>query len=728
MRPSSPLTGTVHVDAGQVLARALAVGLLACALIGLPFLLHFRGEVAEAQERAAAGERHSVEVVSRLMTQTLQSVVSDLRYLSDQNELRELLADDTAARRTRLAQEYSAFLTQKPRYDQVRWIGADGWERVRVHRVGGRVATVPVDQLQNKADRYYFGESMRLARTQIYVSALDLNVEGGRLEEPPKPTLRVALPLFHPDGRKAGILIANYLAGPLLAEMRGLLPPARSTLWLLNADGYWLLGPDREAEWAFMYPDRADRSLAVREPAAWKQLVETAGGHLDLADGLLTFGRVYPLLADDQSVSQAGLPIPASAADPHWTLATHLPRALLDAEADEVARHLLVAYAALALLAFTAASGLAYLSFRNRAVGHFIQHVLDHVPALIAYVDATERYRYNNRHYETLFGVSPGVLAGRPVRAVLGEAAYRVVLPHIRAVLAGEQVSFEAPITYARAGRRDVTVTYVPDTAADGRVRGFVAVVNDVTPLKTAERRERERLREAAHATRLASVGELATQIAHEVNQPVTAMINYCAAAERNVQAECPANARLLGLVGAIAAEAGRVSTIIRRLRDFVRKGEIAFVAADLNEIVAGALQLVAADAAAQQVEIVEQLADGPLRVRADSVLLSQATLNLLRNAVDAVTADGASHRRVTVATRRTGSMVEVSVTDEGPGLAPEVATHLFEAFVTTKRNGLGMGLSIARTILEAHGGQIRYSPAAGGGCTFTLTLPGVDT
>jgi len=267
----------------------------------------------------------------------------------------------------------------------------------------------------------------------------------------------------------------------------------------------------------------------------------------------------------------------------------------------------------------------------------------------------------------------------------------------------------------------------VPDVAADGKVRGFIAVVNDVTRLKAAEHRERQRLQEAAHATRLASVGELATQIAHEVNQPITAIVTYCAAAQRNVQAESPANARLVRLIGAVADEAQRVSAIIRRLRDFVRKDEIAFVAGDVNEIVANSLRLVAAEAASLQVRIVENLAPGPLPVMADPVLLSQATVNLVRNAVEAVAGGATGPRSVTVATARRGRAVEVSVTDSGPGLPPEVAGRLFEAFVTTKRSGLGMGLSIARSIIEAHGGQIHHAEPPEGGCRFTLTLPGVE-
>jgi len=722
----APLTRFVRVDLSQVLARAVFVGLVAAALIGVPFVLHYWDEVSAARGDAVAAGRHRVELASRIIAQTLEAIVSDLRYLSDQNELKDLLADDTAPRRARLAEEHAAFLRQKPQYDQVRWVGADGWERLRVRRTAEGAAIAPPDQLQNKADRYYFGATMTLARGQIYLSALDLNVEHGRVEEPPKPTLRVALPLFAADGGRAGILIANVLARPMLEELRALTPPGGSALWLLNEQGYWLLGPGDDVEWAFMYPDRVDRTLAAREPGAWRRLSTEARGTIDMDRGLITFERLYPLRPGSAAATRVGGP-DAAVADDYWIVATHLPPSALDARTAPLVADMLISYAVLATLAFAAATGLAYLWFRNRALDRFVGHVMDHVPALVSYVDAGERYRFVNRHYETLFGIPRSRLVNRPVREVIGEAAYAQALPRIRTALAGEAVAFESSIEYARAGRRCVQVSYTPDTLPGGKVRGFIVVVNDVTPQKTAERLERERMRELAHAMRLASVGELATQIAHEVNQPITAMITYCAAAQRNVQVEAPDSTRLIGLIGAIADEAQRVSTVIRRLRDFVRKGEIAFVATDVNDVVADSLRLAAGEAAAQQVQITERLADEPLRVMADPILVSQAILNLVRNAIDAASAGAPDRRQVRIETRRASRAAEVIVTDSGPGLSPDVASRLFEAFVTTKPDGLGMGLSIARSIVEAHGGQLTHAEAPGGGCTFTLTLPGID-
>jgi C4-dicarboxylate-specific signal transduction histidine kinase len=203
--------------------------------------------------------------------------------------------------------------------------------------------------------------------------------------------------------------------------------------------------------------------------------------------------------------------------------------------------------------------------------------------------------------------------------------------------------------------------------------------------------------------------------------------VTYCAAAQHQLRHEPAADARLAGLIAAIADEAQRVSDIIRRLRAFIRKGEISFVAVDVNEVVADTVRLISADATAKKVALQEGLESGPLTVMADPVLLSQAVLNLIRNAVEAVAAGSGPERIVTVATRRKDAVVELSIQDTGPGLPPEVAAQLFESFVTTKESGLGMGLAIARSIVEAHGGQIRHAAAPVGGTLFLIHLPGVN-
>lgn len=513
-----------------------------------PYFFYYDQELQRARETALTNQKHAADLASTTIAQTLAFVVSDLRYLSDQNELKDFLAEDSPLHRTRIAEEHSAFLNQKPSYDQVRLTGSDGWELIRVDRRGCGVTITPADRLQEEAKRPSFVETMRLGAGEIYVGPMDLNVEEGSIEEPPNPALPVALPLFDASGHKVAVLALHFHAEQLLARLRTITPPDGSELSLLNGEGYWLLSPSAADEWAFMYPDRADLNLPARDPETWRRLSDAESGAFDTPEGLLVFAHLHPLLPTEPLALQARhLRQPAAAADYHWTIVAKLPTAVLQSQKVTLAGQLLVAYIAVAILAFGLSSMIAFLALRSRAISRFVQHVLDHVPDLIAYIDADERFRFNNRHYQTMFGLPPGDFWGSTVRSILGDAAYERARPHIKTALAGTSVSFEASMTYAVAGRCDISATYIPDTGEDGRIWGFLAVVTDVTPLKAAESRERQQLLEIAHATRLASVGEMATQIAHEVNQPLTAIVAYAPQLSAVSRRRCRATAALTG-------------------------------------------------------------------------------------------------------------------------------------------------------------------------------------
>ena len=602
--PGSGAGGRVRSRA--VLSLAVPLGLTLCGLVALPFLLHYHLETERARQHALDGENRILELAQQAAVQEVASVLSDLRFLHEQNEMREFLRGDVPAARERLAAEYLTFVSQKPRYEQAAVIGADGREVVRVDGNDGRPALAAAPVLESRGDCAHFQETMRLGRGEVHLSPLDLRLRGGAVQMPLGPVLRASVALFGPDGERRGVLTLSYHGRRLLTRLRAYAQGGPSQLWLLNEQGYWLAGPDPALEWGFAFPERADRTLAAREPEAWERIRAEVAGTVDTADGLLTFRRFYPLAAD---VSASDPPAMASPHGYSWTLATLLPHKALSERMAGLAGTLLTIYAVTAPLVF---GGTLWLTYR-----------------------------------------------------------------------------------FAR-----------------GRTR-----------LREAQRRERERMLELAHVNRLASVGEMATQMAHQVNQPLTAIVTYCAAAQRSLQSGAGDPSRLREWVDAIGEEAQRVSAIVGGLREFVRWGKMAPVPLDLAEIVAGVVGVLRPDADRRRVKLsVETRPDLP-RVLADRVLIAQALLNLVRNAIEAVSAEPPERRRVVVSLAPEGHRVTVSVADTGPGVDPELTGRLFDSFVTTKPEGLGMGLSITRSIVEAHGGQLRYEPAPSGGAVFSFSL-----
>ena len=224
--------------------------------------------------------------------------------------------------------------------------------------------------------------------------------------------------------------------------------------------------------------------------------------------------------------------------------------------------------------------------------------------------------------------------------------------------------------------------------------------------------------------SRYTALGEMASTLAHEINQPLTAINNYLKGCQRLLdRIEDQSAAVLRDALGKAADQALRAGHIIRRLREFVARGESDRRVESLPRLIEDASTLALVGAKENAVEVSFRLDPRADAVLADRIQIQQVLVNLIRNAID-VLVESSDERRLEIGSAVSGGgMVEVSVTDTGPGLAPEVARHLFQPFVTTKRKGMGLGLSICRTIVEAHGGKIWVETRPGGGTIFRFTL-----
>ncbi len=257
-----------------------------------------------------------------------------------------------------------------------------------------------------------------------------------------------------------------------------------------------------------------------------------------------------------------------------------------------------------------------------------------------------------------------------------------------------------------------------------GGVRRFTGIVRDITERIEAAKRERTRLAEHAHAARLASLGEMVSGIAHELNQPLAAIVSFADACQRLVgNEEIPTNT-LRNAFTQIAQQGERAGKIIRRLREFVRTGEIEHHDVDVNTLVEDVIELVEYELRQKQIVVELDLGSELPTVSGDKLQLEQVTLNLLRNSIEAMDNQEAESRRLSVRTRKTPDGVEVCVRDRGRGFAAADKDNLFAAFYTTKKGGTGLGLSISHSIIQAHGGTISARPNPQGGAIFRFTLP----
>jgi two-component system sensor kinase FixL len=261
-----------------------------------------------------------------------------------------------------------------------------------------------------------------------------------------------------------------------------------------------------------------------------------------------------------------------------------------------------------------------------------------------------------------------------------------------------------------------------------GGVRYFTGFVRDLTERQQTETRLQEIQSELVHMSRFTALGEMASTLAHEINQPLTAIANYLKGCRRILQRmEGDQVPMLREAVNQAADQAIRAGQVIRHLREFVSRGEGERHIENLPKLIEEASALALVGAKEKGVRVTFSLdPDAPL-VLADRIQIQQVLLNLVRNAIEAM--EDQPRRELVITTRAmpVERMVAISVADTGGGIAPEIADQLFQPFVTTKKNGMGVGLSICRTIVEAHGGKMAVESASGRGTTFVLTLRTVD-
>ena len=362
---------------------------------------------------------------------------------------------------------------------------------------------------------------------------------------------------------------------------------------------------------------------------------------------------------------------------------------------------------------------------------NFVAATLDTTDALVIVADRAGGIVRLNRSAEVELGYRTQDYIGRPLWPLIVEEQQGEFAQAVRAIRPGAPaVRGEHQFLTAADDRRTVEWAASGIWTSEGVMQFLVVTGIDTTLRHRAEdalfARDRE-LHEVQvqlyRASRLGDLGEMATAIAHELNQPLTAVLNYVQTSrELLMSGDASIQPRILEFMEKAGIQADRAGKIIRRLRQLYERGESEMISTDLNSLVRESIALALLGANEKGVKVDIDLAGELPNVSIDRVQIQQVVFNLVRNAVEAL--EKSPVRNLRIATRRVDNSIEVSVTDSGPGVSEEVAAKLFEPFMTTKPTGMGLGLSICRSIVESHGGKIGATSAHGAGANFTFSLP----
>ncbi len=356
------------------------------------------------------------------------------------------------------------------------------------------------------------------------------------------------------------------------------------------------------------------------------------------------------------------------------------------------------------------------------------QAILATVPDAMFVCDERGHVRACSATASQLLGYGDGDLIGLPLSAVIqdprGPAAVRRDLARARKRGAGGQ--WPVPISVRRSDGESIPVSFVLGDAIVDGARMYVVFGRDMRPTINTEERFHRLNNDLAQVSRLGMMGEMAGALAHELSQPLSAIVNFLGAADLMLdQGDSTDAARLRQAVRRASEQASRAGEIIRRLRAFILRGEADMRAEPLTSLVREATALALFNSSSFGIRLFYNFENEKRIVLGDRIQIQQVLVNLIRNAADAMTAHGDNRRELLISTTMArDNLIEIMVQDSGPGIAPEILEKLFSPFATTKREGLGFGLAISRRIIEAHGGQLSAASAQEGGAIFRFTLP----
>lgn len=704
-----------------------------------PFLLRFAGgsfvvillwlaswyvdtQIANRHRRIAAQE--SVHYAHDVFVQTLRNYTSELRIVSKNNDLQRLVHGDASAREN-VKRLFQVVVAERPTIAQVRYLDRAGNEIVRVDRRGSAIVVVDDASLQNKADRYYFRDSIDLGAGGIYISQIDLNVERGKVEVPWNPMLRLATPIARTDGETAGVVVVNIAASELIGTINGARLEVIEPLMLLNDKGYWLAGVPKEQRWGFLFNPGVSMANGA-DAAVWQRIIADSAGDIERDGTFYAFQSVKPASA----LASDGRPIPYRSGDEAWVLLAKVPVGLSLADLWRASQPS-IGFLALFLIAIVSLAWSRAAIARRDAEDTFCQ-ILALISDGIIKVRSDGTVSFVNNAAGRMLGYEPEQLAERPLHGLIHYArADGAEFPleecsMYRTAQDGQTRHVTDEVLWRKDGSSFPADYVVTPFRRDGMVIGSVISFHDITEQRVTEQ-TLLKAKEQAEAATLAKA-EFLANMSHEIRTPMNAIIGMAYLA-----LQTDLNFRQRNYVSNIHQAGKHLLGIINDILDFSKNeaGKLTLTRTDVDlyNVLSNSCSFISEAAIKKNLEVIFDIADDvPAHLIGDPLRLGQILINFLSNAVK-FTDSG----EISVVVRRLEEegdvvLLRFEVHDTGIGLTEEQQSRLFRGFqqadasITRKYGGSGLGLVIAKMLAELMDGAVGVESVVGEGSTFWFT------
>lgn len=689
--------------------------------------LLYRTEENSLQNIIRADEQHAVQLANQLITTELEMLRGDTLFLAEQSVLREWLDTGNPSIKQKLEDDLLVFARRRAVYDQVRFLDERGHEVVRINWNQGQPGIVPESALQNKSGRYYVEQTRALDQGELFVSPFDLNMENRAIQQPLKPVIRLGTPVFDSAGNKRGFIILNYLGQRLLDRLREIQTPSDIQLWLLNRDGYWLLGPGPSSEWGFMFADRREERFPREYATLWEVIQAGPQQAQLLHEGsLVTYLKILP------ATSPLG-----DRAEP-WMLVSYVSQALIG-EKTAGHRHGVIGVFVALLLLLAAVSGLiTHKEMLRRKADAAIREnegrfraLLDSAPDAIVIVDREGLIFLVNNQTEKCFGYHRDELVGLPVEQLVPERFRKHHVGYRNGYIAEPVARPMGAQTELYGRRKDGSEFPVEISLSPLTINGKLLVTSSIRDISVRKESEREiqqlnsALRQRTQELEVTNreLEAFSYSVSHDLRAPLRAIDGFSFTLLNDYGEQLDERGR--DRLGRVRAGAQRMATLIDDLLKLSRltRTEIKPEPVDLTELAGQVINELRQGDPQRAVQFIVQ---PDLNVMGDAQLLRVVMDNLLGNAWKFTSQSEDAAIEVGSDCGDAGERFYF-VRDNGAGFDMAYADKLFGAFQrlhdADEFPGSGIGLATVQRVLHRHGGRIWAEGTVGRGATFYFTL-----